>query len=473
MAATPPRLDDEARRAFVEEATGRAVTDIIRRPGGGRRQGYEVHLDGGERCFLRYDPSPLQPWDPYSLRREAGVYRALTGSAVPVARVLGVHPEAQAVLLSHARGSAPFTAIGDVQVQRALQDDLVDVLVALHALDPGALDLPELGVVKTTAEHLADELDIWEALYANDARPDPLLTAGFVWLRGTAPADGGRPSLVQGDTGPGNFLHEGGHITAVVDWEFAHFGDPMEDLAWVSTRSVQEPLPDFGALLRDYETRGGRPVDAARVRYYRVLVELRIAVLGAQRLADRPRGGEVGNGLAFGQLHRKLLVEALSDALGVDVPPLDEPDPPEDEDDWLYEEALDQLRKVVLPAVSDPFAQRRTKGVARLVKYCRANARWRDAIRTRTAADLAAFLGADGADDADDADRAGGATPEQLEQLEQLETELDRRLRTGAVAVAAALPVLARKVQREVARSADVMGVLARRGFDPIGTPAG
>jgi len=78
-----------------------------------------------------------------------------------------------------------------------------------------------------------------------------------------------------------------------------------------------------------------------------------------------------------------------------------------------------------------------------------------------------------GADDADDADRAGGATPEQLEQLEQLETELDRRLRTGAVAVAAALPVLARKVQREVARSADVMGVLARRGFDPIGTPAG
>jgi aminoglycoside phosphotransferase (APT) family kinase protein len=452
---TPPSLDAEGRRAFVEQATGREVTDIRRRPAGGRRQGYEVHLDGGERCFLRYDPTPLTPWDPYSLRREAGVYRALTGSAVPVARVLGVHPEAQAVLLSHVRGNAPFTAIGDVHVQRALQDELVDVLVALHAIDPHGLDLPELGAVKTTAEHLADELDIWEALYTNDARPEPLLTAGFAWLRAAAPADGaggadgGRPSLLQGDTGPGNFLHDAGHITAVVDWEFAHFGDPMEDLAWVSTRAVQEPLPDFAALLRDYEARGGRPVDAVRVRYYRVLVELRIAVLGA-RLADRPRGGEVGNGLAFGQLHRKLLVEALVDALGLDVAPLDEPDPPADEDDWLYEEALDQLRKVVLPAVTDPFAQLRTKGVARLVKYCRANARWRDAIRTRTTADLAAFLGVEGA------------------TMEELEAELDRRLRTGGVSVAAAVPVLARQVQREVARSADVMGVLARRGFDPI-----
>jgi aminoglycoside phosphotransferase (APT) family kinase protein len=456
VTSTSTRLDDEGRRAFVEEATGRAVADIRRRPAGGRRQAYEVHLDDGDVCFLRYDPSVLKPWDPYSLRREAGVYRALAGSAVPVARVLGVHPEAQAVLLSHARGRAPFTAIGDPEVQRALQDELVEVLVALHALDPRRLDLPELGEVKTTAEHLEDELDVWETMYTRDARPDPLLTAGFIWLRAAAPAVDATPSLVQGDTGPGNFLHEGRHITAVVDWEFAHFGDPMEDLAWVSTRSVQEPLPDFAALVRDYGTRSGRTVDPTRIRYYRVLVELRIGVLGARRLGDRPRGGEVGNGLAFGQLHRKLLVDALVDALGLDIPALGEPEPPDDEDDWLYEEALDQLRKVVLPAVADPFAQLRTKGVARLVKYCRANARWRDAIRTRTAADLAAFLG-------DPGDRHGEAAG-----VEELEAELDRRLRAGTVPVAAALPVLARKVQREVARSADVMGVLARRGFDPI-----
>src|ERR1700756_2604614 len=135
------RLDDASRRAFVEQATGRPVLEMKRRPGGGRRQGYEVELDGGEPCFLRYDPSVLQPWDPYSLRREASVYRALAGTAVPVARVIGVHPDAQAVVLSRVPGRAPFTAIGDRDVQRALQDQLVDVLVALHAIDPRALAL--------------------------------------------------------------------------------------------------------------------------------------------------------------------------------------------------------------------------------------------------------------------------------------------------------------------------------------------
>ena len=41
------------------------------------------------------------------------------------------------------------------------------------------------------------------------------------------------PSLVQGDTGPGNFLHDGRRVTAFLDFELGHLGDPMEDLAWV------------------------------------------------------------------------------------------------------------------------------------------------------------------------------------------------------------------------------------------------
>jgi hypothetical protein len=213
---------------------------------------------------------------------------------------------------------------------------------------------------------------------------------------------------------------------------------------------VQEPLPDFAAFLRTYRARSGRPVDVERIRYYRVFVELRIAILGARRRVERPAGGEVGNGLAFGHLHRKLLVEALGDAMGVALVALDEPAPPPDEDDWLYGEALDQLRDVILPAVDDPFARMRTKGVARLVKHFRATAQWREAIRARTAADYATLL----------------HTP--AASLAELRRKLDRRLRAGEIVAREALPVLAREVQREVARATDVMGVLARRGFDPI-----
>jgi len=446
-------LSTDELRAFVEDAMTRPVVDLRRLPGGGRRQGWDVRLAGegaGSRCFLRYDPSPLKPWDPYSLHREADVYRALAGTKVPVASVLGVHPDAQAVLLSYEPGAPHFTAIADPAVQAALQDQLADVLADLHALDPRSLDLRSLGEVGTIREHLEQELTVWEGLYRHDADPDPLLTASFQWLREEAPGDDGRPSLVQGDTGPGNFLHQDGRITAIVDWEFAHLGDPVEDLAWVSTRSVQEPLPDFAALVRGYRERSGRSVDAGRLRYYRVLIELRISVLGARRRIERPAGGEVGNGLAFASLHRKLLVEALGEAIDMELAPLDEAMPPPDQDDWLYREALDQLRDVILPAVDDPFARLRTKGVARLVKHFRATARWRDTNHIRTAADYAAFLG------------AGPAG------LDELRLDLERRLGAGEIATSDALPLLAREVQREVARAADLMGVLARRTFDPI-----
>jgi len=446
-------LSADELRAFVEGAAGQPVAELRRLPGGGRRQGWDVRLgrDGaGGRCFLRYDPTPLTPWDPYSLRREADVYRALAGSKVPVAAVLGVHPVEQAVLLSHEPGAAQFSALADPAVRTSLQEQLRDVLLDLHAIDPRSLDLGSLGDVAGIREHLERELAVWEALYEHDADPDPLLTAAFRWLRQRAPEEDGLPSLVQGDTGPGNFLHEHGRITAIVDWEFAHLGDPAEDLAWVSTRSVQEPLPDFAALVRSYRERSGRSVDSERIRYYRVLVELRIAVLGARRRVERPAGGEVGNGLAFGHLHRKLLVEAIGEAMGLALLAPDEPVPPPDEDDWLYREALDQLRDVILPAIDDPFARMRTKGVARLVKHFRATAQWRDTVRARTAAEYAMLLGASSTG------------------LGELRHELDRRLRRGEVAIGDALPVLAHEVQREVARAADVMGVLARRSFDPI-----
>ncbi len=51
-------------------------------------------------------------------------------------------------------------------------------------------------------------------------------------LRRLAPASVPRTVVCHGDVGPGNFLHDGARVTALLDWEFAHLGDPMDDLAW-------------------------------------------------------------------------------------------------------------------------------------------------------------------------------------------------------------------------------------------------
>ena len=64
----------------------------------------------------------------------------------------------------------------------------------------------------------------------------PLLEEAAAWLhRHAAPLE--QASIVHGDPGPGNFLHDGIGVVAFTDWEFAHIGDPMED--WVYLISIR------------------------------------------------------------------------------------------------------------------------------------------------------------------------------------------------------------------------------------------
>ena len=85
------------------------------------------------------------------------------------------------------------------------------------------------------------ELDHWEAIIdAQELSPQPIVRAGIRWLRAHPPAPAQRVSVVHGDYRVGNFLYQGdGSIHAIVDWEMAHIGDPLEDLAWSFNESWQ------------------------------------------------------------------------------------------------------------------------------------------------------------------------------------------------------------------------------------------
>ena len=71
-----------------------------------------------------------------------------------------------------------------------------------------------------------------------------------------------------------------GRVVAVVDWELAHLGDPMDDIAWLSLRATQEPFTDFPTRLREYEALSGNSIDEARVHYYQVMAETKLQVMG-------------------------------------------------------------------------------------------------------------------------------------------------------------------------------------------------
>jgi hypothetical protein len=256
--------------------------------------------------------------------------------------------------------------------------------------------------------------------------------------------------LVQGDTGPGNFMYRDGCVVAIVDWELAHLGDPMDDIAWLSLRATQEPLPDFPERLREYAARSGHAIDAERVHYYRVMAETKLQVMayrGDHDHTDEHRGSagaDVGNRMIYGVLHRRLWLEALASAMGIAPAPVQSPPPaPRRDHDWLYGAVLAQLRDVIVPRIEDPLAAARAKGVARMIKYLaevNANGPFYEACELD---DLADLLGerpasiADGRAAAADAARRHGISDAQYLTYLWRRSERDTELARPAMGVLA------------------------------------
>jgi len=382
---------------WVGEATGGELVKARRLPGGNRRQAWllDVHQESGgpERLFLRFDPSEPNPTvEPHTLWREAAVYRALMRTDVRIPRLVAVHPTIQAFVTERAEGSAAYHLASDA-VRRAVARDFMHQLGRLHRIAPGALELAELGAVRSPDEELRSEVQTWERLYRDTGRSDPLIEFGFSWLVRHTPELGGPVVLVHGDAGPSNFIFADTCVTAVIDWEFAHFGDPMEDLAWLSMRSMFQPIPDFPARLREYETESGISIDLDRIRFYRILVQLKVAVIRHRDTGNPDSNSDVAMSLMSRAVNRRALVEALADLAGLSVEPAPAARALPTERTWIYESLLQELRDVIVPLSSDDLVVAKAKSAARVIKYLERVDRLQSILDDEELRDLSDVLG--------------------------------------------------------------------------------
>lgn len=271
-------------QAWVRAEMGGAIVGSQRVGSGASRATWllEIERAGGEPqpLVLRVDTGdgPLSG-TVLDLAREAVIYHALCDSPVRAPRLLAAHPAGQALLIERATGSDAFLlAVADAQ--REIACDYMAALADLHRLDVERLELPGIDRPRDSADCAGPDLALWRRiLNERVAVSDPLFDFGGQWLAENAPENGERISLCHGDAGPGNFLFEGERVTALLDWEFAHLGDPLDDLAWVAVRG--QLLGGFGewsANLARWSERSGLQVDLARIEYYRALVLLRMAI---------------------------------------------------------------------------------------------------------------------------------------------------------------------------------------------------
>ncbi len=101
-------------------------------------------------------------------------------------------------------------------------------------MDPEQLGVTKFMDVPTREDCARRELDYWAGVIAADSlHPQPIAAAAIRWLKRELPRKAEKLCLVHGDYRSGNFLYDQtGKIRGILDWEMAHIGDPLEDLAW-------------------------------------------------------------------------------------------------------------------------------------------------------------------------------------------------------------------------------------------------
>ena len=127
--------DEDALFAWVAEVCGGPVQRAVRASGGNRCRSWAIDVaapDGTAEMFLRYAPPRPASAEPYTVHREAQVYRAIAGAGLRAPRLIAEHPTIQAVLTTRAPGIAEFRRLSDPAEKQAIACELMDTLARLH-----------------------------------------------------------------------------------------------------------------------------------------------------------------------------------------------------------------------------------------------------------------------------------------------------------------------------------------------------
>lgn len=289
----------------------RSVTGLQRLSGGASQETWSFALQFDGRPAL---PLVLRRASQGSAQRAAGnaalaaeaqIIALSAAAGVPVPRVLAVLSPAMDIgegfVMQHVDGQTLGRKIvADPRLADAralLARQCGHALARIHAVDTAALPPLRRAPVR-------DQLAYYEAQHRSHGTPKPVFELALQWLKAHAPADPPRLSLVHGDFRNGNIVVDESGLRAVLDWEMAHLGDPMEDLGWLCVNSwrfghVDLPVGGFGRreeLFAGYRD-GGGTVDAEKVRYWEVFGTLKWGVIcgsmaqsylsGAERNVER------------------------------------------------------------------------------------------------------------------------------------------------------------------------------------------
>jgi aminoglycoside phosphotransferase (APT) family kinase protein len=273
------RLPDEV-VAEAERLAGARFTRVERVARGYSRASFRAEDEAGKRYAIRVATADgPSTGTELTLDREAAFYAALASSAVRLPALYGTSADGSFLVAEWAPGR-PGVGHLSASERDAIYLDYIDALAELHAVDAAQVAVPGADArdPHAGARH---ELARWRrVLAAKVARPRPLAWFALAYLERSGLPAAQRSGVCHGDPGPGNFLHDGTHVTALLDWEFAHVGDPVDDLAWWAFRGhhLTGECGDLSVQLERWSARTGCEVPPATFAFYEALTAVRFYI---------------------------------------------------------------------------------------------------------------------------------------------------------------------------------------------------
>ncbi len=277
-------MSDADLSAALSTALGGApVSNLQRLSGGASRQTWS--FSAGDRPLIL---QRQRGGDARDMTVEVDVLRAAHAGRVAVPAVIASWTGADAVdgplgasfmILEHVDGETIARKIlrddTFAAARPRLTADCAVALARLHAIDPGTV--PALADT--------DQVELYRAALDTFGRPHPAFELAFRWLQQNRPTPT-RRSVVHGDFRLGNLMVGPDGLRAVLDWELAHVGDPLEDLGWLCVKAWRfgsgQPVAGVGSydqLFDAYERESGTAVDADAVRWWEVLGTLKWGIM--------------------------------------------------------------------------------------------------------------------------------------------------------------------------------------------------
>lgn len=207
-------------------------------------------------------------------------------------------------LMQRIAGEAIGIRITRMGPQPELAATLAQELARIHTIHPPGTGLEFLEPVGTSPA--MDAIAKYRAYLDEMPEPHPVLEWTLRWLENNAPPTG-ETVLCHRDFRTGNYMIDDGKLTGVLDWEFAGWGDPHEDVAWFCARCWRFSAPRLeagGIAGRDvfygaYERASGRTLDEDRIKFWETMAHVRWAIIALQQAMRHRSGAEPSLELAL------------------------------------------------------------------------------------------------------------------------------------------------------------------------------